>query len=137
MTVARPRQCPAYSPLTSEKIASACYVGSAEHKVQRWWGGMPQAYQDAAGRASRPKKQNTTICPLVTEADRNLASAWVRAALATGNFKRHDGDKDFPALIWYHDPEGGRTWEGRCINGILGEYKGWPITEEERREIFG
>lgn len=116
-------------------IVKASYVGSPEHKVVRWWGGLPQAYVPPDGRASRPGKQDTTICPLVTAKDREKASGWVREAIRAHQYKFFEGDKDFPKHIWYRD-EDGQVWFGFCVNGIAGDYKGWPIDEDERSEIF-
>ena len=41
--------------LSRKQISAACYVGSDEHKVERWWGGLPAAYVGASGKATRPK----------------------------------------------------------------------------------
>ena len=61
----------------------------------------------------------------------------MRAALTAGQLRYYEGDKDFPALIWYREPATGRLWMGYCVNGILGQYKGWPIEEEDRVAVFG
>jgi hypothetical protein len=132
----RPAQIPQRSTLDPNLIQIAAYVGSPEHKAQRWWGGLPAAYVDDDGEASRPGKQQTTICPLVTEDDRLRATEWVRAALESGQFRFYEGDKDFPRYIWYQD-RGGQVWFGSCINSVQGQYKGWPIDEDERVAIFG
>lgn len=65
------------------------------------------------------------------------ATAWVRAALAAGQMKYLEADKDFPARIWYREAEIGQIWMGYCVNSIAGEYKGWPISEDERVAVFG
>ena len=96
---------------------------------------MPQAWLDAGGVASRPGRQQTTICRLASEAERKQATEWVREALANGYFRYGDGDKTFPKDIWYRDATG-QFWIGRCINSVSGEYKGWPVDEVEKREIF-
>ena len=57
----RPKQLPPRTPLSPEQIEGASYVGSAEHKVERWWGGLPEGYVGPSGKATRPKKQQTTI----------------------------------------------------------------------------
>lgn len=80
-------------------------------------------------------RQDTTICPLTTEAERDTATGWVREALRLGQYRWRDGDKDFPSLIWHRDITG-QYWCGRCINGILGAYKGWPVEEDECRAVF-
>jgi len=128
---------PTRATLTPAQIARATYVGSAEHKNRRWWGGLPGAWVNPQGQVRRPKSQLTTICPLAAPADRDMASGWVRAALGEGQFKWYEGDKDFPHFIWYQEPDTDRFWIGRVVNGIAGEYKGWPISRQERDEIFG
>ena len=99
----RPPQIPVRTPLTVEQTRAASYVGSAEHKAQRWWGGLPGAYADELGLASRPGKQTTTICPLVAEEERRAATEWVRAALAAGQCRYYEADKIFPKKVWYKD----------------------------------
>jgi hypothetical protein len=135
--VKRPAQLPLRAALTPEQIDTARYIGSPEHKAARWWGGLPEAHVDADGVARRPGKQLTTICPLVGEAERDMATNWVRQALREGQLRYFEADKDFPKRLWYRDPSDGQVWTGLCVNGVLGQYKGWPIDEEERVEIFG
>jgi hypothetical protein len=134
--MARPRQLPERPYLTVVQVKAAAYVGSKEHKVAAWWDGLPGAYVDRNGKAKRPKKQQTTICPLVTIADRAKASCWVRDALGNNQFLHFEGDKTYPKHIWYKDING-QHWFGFCINSIAGTYKGWPIDESEKRETFG
>jgi hypothetical protein len=135
--VKRPVQIPPRAPLTPKQIDAARYIGSPEHKVKRWWGGMPEAYVDTDGVAQRPGKQLTTICPLITEAERDIATHWVQQALREGLLRYFEGDKEFPKRLWYRDPRDGQVWTGFCVNSVLGQYKGWPIDEGERVEIFG
>lgn len=123
-------------PLTAEQIQKASYVGSDEHKDRRWWGGLGGAYVNSAGVASRPGKQDTTICPLGSEEDRKTATSWVQAALTAEQIKYTEADKDYPSKIWHEDEEG-QLWFGRCVNSIHGEYKGWPVDQDERDEVFG
>jgi len=113
----------------------AHYGGSPEHKIERWWGGLPEAYVDADGVARRPGKALTTICPLITAAERDKATIWVRKALKAGQVRFYEGDKDFPKRLWYRAE--GQIWAGFLVNSGNGQYKGWPIDEEERGEIFG
>ena len=117
-------------------IAMAEYVGSEEHKDERWWGGLPGGWSGPSRVASRPNKQNTTICKLITPCDRLRATRWVRRSLKAGQFRFLQGDKDFPKHIWYKD-DNGKFWFGFCINSVAGEYKGWPVNEEECRGKFG
>ncbi len=132
----RPSQIPARLQLTAEKIEEATYEGSPEHKSQAWWGGLPEAYVGPDGVAKRHGKQKTTICPLVAEDDRNLATQWVREALTRGQVKYVESDRDYPRYIWYRESTGA-FWSGYCINSVLGQYKGWPIEEDEKVAVFG
>jgi hypothetical protein len=131
----RPKQIPPRPALTSPAIAAATYVGSADHKADRWWGGLPRAWESPGGGATRPKKEHTTICRKITEEDRREASRWVRAALAAGQIRFFEGDQTYPKHIWYRD-EAGQFWFGFAINQIAGTYKGWPISEAEKRAAF-
>ena len=123
--MARPKQIPTRSPLTQAQIERALYVGSKEHKAKRWWGGLPGARLGREGVARRPKKQLTSICELVSDADQKRATYWVRESLRLGRFSYCEGDQTYPKHIWHRD-ENGQTWFGFCINGIAGTYKGWP-----------
>jgi len=133
----RPSQMPKRPALSAEQIEASRYVGSPEHKAQKWWGGFPKAFVDNSGVATRPDKEDTTICTLSTEADREMANRWVQNALKEGQFRFYEGDKDYPKKIWYKEEGSGQLWFGQCVNSVRGEYKGWPIDEEERREVFG
>lgn len=88
------------------------------------------------GRIGRPGKQRSTTCPLVDERDRERATEWVREAITRGNYRFVDDDQHFPKKIWFRD-DSGQYWFGSCMNTASGEYKGWPIEESERDEIFG
>lgn len=110
-----------------ELASRARYVGSCEHKDRRWWGGRP----GAGGRRGRL----TTICPLTSEEDQRKATIWVQRAICAEQYKFIRGESPFPRYVWYKDPSG-QVWLGRCFNPASGEYKGWPISEEERRETF-
>ena len=111
------------------------YVGSSEHKLERWCGGLPRARQLPGGQVGRRKRQTTTICPLCTEQDRDHATRWVRNAIVTGQYRFFESDQGFPKKVWYEAQS--RIWLGYCVNPGSGEYKGWPIDEGERRAIFG
>lgn len=60
-----------------------------------------------------------------------MATNWVREALTTGRFQWREADKDFPTRIWYRSAYDGRCWTGFCVNTVAGQYKGWPIEEDE------
>ena len=123
----------------------ASYKGSAEHKVERWWGGLAKAKQRPRGGIGRPGKQRTTPCPLTSEADRQRANGWLRHAILAGRYLFVEGDQRFPKKVWYretHREPGGnekkdQVWMGWCFNTAAGEFKGWPISEAERNAIFG
>lgn len=131
----KPRQMPARRSLTDDQIAQASYVGSPEHKVKRYWGGLPQSWIGPDGKARRPKKQKTNICHRTLEAERIEASEWVRAALSARQLRYCDGDGIFPKHIWYRDANE-QYWFGFAVNQTAGTYKGWPITEAEKIEAF-
>ena len=133
--MARPRQLPARAKLTEAQISDAHYVGSAEHKTARWWGGLPGTFIGKDRVARRPGKQLTTPCPRTTIQQRDEASRWVRQALAAGQFRFYEGDGTYPKHVWYKD-EDGQHWFGFAVNQQLGSYKGWPIEEEEKRATF-
>ncbi len=112
----------------------ARYVGSPEHKLGRWWGGLPGARQLPGGRVGRRGRQTTTVCPLNTEEDRTLATEWLRKAIVAGQYRFVEAGQDFPRRVWFEAR--GRVWCGFCVNPAAGDYKGWPIDEAERRAIF-
>ncbi len=128
--MSRPKQVSKPPPMTEAQIDAASYLGSKEHKIIRWWGGLPGARLGKGGVAKRPKKQLTTICHLVTDEDREKATGYVKEALSKGQFHYSDGDKVYPKHIWHEDATGQR-WSGFCINGESGEYKGWPLEESD------
>ena len=131
----RPRRATLSACEREALAARARYAGSSEHKDKKWWGGLPSAKQLPGGGVGRRGKQHTTLCPLTTDADRDRATEWVRQAIANGQYKFHEGDKEFPKKIWHRAD--GRIWFGLCFNQGSGEYKGWPVEEQERREVFG
>ena len=118
----------------AELAKIAVYVGSEEHKDKRWWGGRPMARQLRGGRVGRRGKQKTTICPLTSEEDRDRATEWVKNAIREGRCKFLESDKRFPKKIWYEAE--GQIWMGLLVTDIIGQYKGWPIGETERDEVF-
>lgn len=133
--VQRPRPQPPRHVLSADQREALAgrvnYVGSPEHKDHAWWGGRPQGRWRSGRPPRRPKKQLTTICPLVSNADRATATRMLRAAVAAGQYEFVDGDEDFPKRVWYS--EMGQGWQAYCINRTTGEYKGWPVDEDELR----
>lgn len=65
-----------------------------------------------------------------------MATRWVQEALSAARIRFYEGDKVFPKHIWHRD-EHGRLWFGFCVNSVQGQYKGWPIDEEDRVAVFG
>lgn len=116
------------SPAQRSAVAArATYLGSTDHKDRRSCLGPP---------TSGARRKKTTICQLVTRADFVRATRWVRHAITAGQYKFVANDCVFPKHVWLRDDDG-QVWYGRCFNRASGHYKGWPIGEEERREIFG
>jgi hypothetical protein len=110
------------------------YTGSVEHKDRSSWLGLPRP------RRSKNPAENATICPLVTRSEKEKASSWVRYAIENEQFLLGYFENGFPRSLWFRDVNG-QCWQGRltqCGAGELpiAEYKGWPISEEEKREIF-
>ena len=124
---------------TSAELAAlaerAVYVGSEEHKLVRWWGGLPMGRQLSGGRVGRPGKETTTICPLTKRSDQVRATEWVKAAIRSDQCGFYESDQSFPKKVWYEAE--GQFWMGLVVNPRLGEYKGWPISKEYRDEVFG
>lgn len=130
----RPRRADLLQAEREALAAHAMYVGSPEHKDEKWWGGLPMARQLPKGKIGRRGKQTTTLCPLTTEEDRHRATEWVRLAIANGQYRFFQNDQAFPKKIWHRAD--GTIWCGIVSNPASGEYKGWPIGEREWREIF-
>lgn len=130
----RPGRPQPEAPEDLEDVAERCdYVGSEEHKDQRWWQGMPWPRNHPRDVA--------TICSLVTERDRDQATEWIREAIKNGQFGRKDWRNGFPRRVWHRDRHG-QYWYGMLTNqgagpNPRGQYKGWPIGEDEKVEIFG
>jgi hypothetical protein len=135
----RPDQLPVKRPSEPVELTAlavrASYVGSKEHKAKRWWGGLPGVRYGGDGKPVRDKREKTTICDLVTKADRVRATNWVQAAIQCGQFRFFEGDQDFPKHVWYQT--GARGWFGFCTNSLAGHYKGRPMEEDERLAYFG
>ena len=141
----RPRQIPIPTPTDAELAAlseRAIYHGSVEHKERKSWLGLPQPRRGRKGRSDpRDHRQNATICPLIADDDRDMATRWVRVAIIGRQFDQNVRKGDFPKHLWYRD-EWGHYWQGCFLDLIpsnppVARYKGWPITKEERDENFG
>ena len=82
------------------------YEGSGEHKVERWWGGLPEGRQMPGGGVGRPWKESTSICPLVDLSGKKRATKMLRKAIINRQFEFLERDRDFPSKVWYEDGEG-------------------------------
>jgi hypothetical protein len=87
------------------------------------------------GGVGRPFRQTTTICPLTSPEERELANGWVRSAIEESKCLFVESDVEFPKKIWYEAE--GRFWMGLCINRASGDYKGWPVEKEHIDAVFG
>src|SRR5260370_2358418 len=104
------RPARAISPLltvTQRESAAmrAIYTGSAEHKDRRSWLGLPQLRQGDASKVD-DHRQNATICPLVSEEDRDRATQWVQQAIRNSQFDPNILAGDFPRNICDPDADG-------------------------------
>ena len=92
----------------------ATYVGSAEHKDAPSFAGHPRPRADAS------------ICPRdLTQAQ---VEGWLRDAIRIGAVSANFEDS-FPRYAW-HKHEG-IVYEARLINRELGQYKGYPLNDDE------
>jgi len=89
--------------------AVAIYAGSPAHKLIH-------------------SLNDSTPCPKDLEHSQTRLTEWVRAAIAAGAAGGMM-EGDFPRYVWYRDGE--RAFEGRLTNRALGEYKGYPIDNDE------
>ena len=64
-----------------------------------------------------------------------MATDWLQMAITAGQYRFVEADREFPKKVWF---EGSwpRSGVDICVNPTAGEYKGWPIDEDERRAIF-
>jgi hypothetical protein len=97
-----------------ELAAGVSYVGSPEHKRY-----------PLDGRFG-PRSDATVCDPGLS--DRTRLTQWLRAGITRGNVGA-PWDASFPRYVWYRVD--GITYEARLINSESGEYKGWPLRDEE------
>lgn len=93
----------------------AAYVGSPEHKDRPTFAGRPRPRADA------------TICDPEL-ADRQRLSQWIRKAIEESRVGA-PWEGDFPRYVWHRVGE--IVYEGRLVNRVQGEYKGYPLSPEE------
>ena len=94
--------------------ARARYVGSPEHKDAPSFAGQPRPRADAS------------ICDAKLAQDE--VNGWLREALARGTFGGY-WEGNFPRYVWYKS--GNIVYEARLVNSEAGEYKGYPLDEDE------
>ena len=92
------------------------YVGSPEHKDAPSFVGMPKPRADAS------------ICDRALGQDRVKVQKWLQTAVARG-WVGELRDGRFPRYVWYRD--GDVVYEGRLVNQQRGEYKGYPLNNDE------
>jgi hypothetical protein len=92
------------------------YVGSPEHKSTRSFAGHP-----------RPRA-TASICDPSLAKSQEQVTIWLREAVELGYLSAlwEDG---FPRYIWREIK--GQPYEARLVNSGLGEYKGYPLLEDQ------
>lgn len=98
-----------------EVAANVRYVGSGEHKSFPSFAGPPRLRSDA------------------TKCDPSMADAaeltdWLRQGITTG-WVGAPWEGGYPRYVWYRSVIG--CFEGRLVNAGAGEYKGYPLSEDE------
>ncbi len=101
-------------------VSRVTYVGSGEHKTFPSFAGPPHPRADASKCDPRLADQDELTC-------------WLQQAIREG---RTGGqwDGDFPRYIW-HRAEG-VPYEARLVNRKLGQYKGYPLAQDEWPETL-
>jgi hypothetical protein len=92
------------------------YVGSPEHKDIPSFAGSPRPRSDAS------------ICDRALAQDRKKVQNWLVQAISNGQVGEIWEGK-YPRYVWYQD--GTVLYEGRLVNREQGEYKGYPLSDEE------
>ena len=90
----------------------ACYVGSVEHKDVVSFAGQPRLRVDAS------------CCPRGIAKNQKRINEWLRSALLAGATGA-PWEGAFPRYVWYKNEE--TVFEGRLVNQVTGEYKGYPL----------
>ncbi len=97
----------------SEKVI---YIGSPEHKDTPSFAGTPKPRADAS------------ICDRELSQDRERVQQWLECAVSSGCVGELK-EGAFPRYVWYRDTD--IVYEGRLVNRGNGEYKGYPLHEDE------
>ena len=96
--------------------ARAQYVGSPEHKDVPSFAGQPRLRADAS------------CCPRYTARDQGRINEWLRRAIRAGATGA-PWEGEFPRYVWYKHEN--TVFEGRLVNRMTGEYKGYPLHRKE------
>ncbi|MEK7401437.1 MAG: hypothetical protein AABZ80_03645 [Gemmatimonadota bacterium] len=94
----------------------ARYVGSPEHKDTPSFAGQPRPRADAA------------ICPRELFDRQEDVTGWLKGAIRKGAVGG-PWEGVFPRYVWHK--EGSIVYLARLVNRELGEYKGWPLNQDE------
>lgn len=94
----------------------AVYVGSPEHKSAPSFAGPPKPRGDAS------------CCDQSLNQARSRVNAWLKKALRRGAVGA-PWEGDFPRYVWHR--QGDVVFEARLTNREAGEYKGYPLLQDE------
>lgn len=98
-------------------IARAEYIGSPEHKTRPFG-------QFSAGKL---RASSASKCPNDL-ADPEQLTQWLRQALRDGDMGG-EWEENYPHFVWIRRDD--RRYEGRLVNKSLGQYKGYPLDDDE------
>ena len=108
---------PAQQEITLEQLAErVSYVGSPEHKSTPSFAGRPSPRADAS------------LCPQSLAHRKDEIDSWLKAAIRAGTFGG-PWEGGFPRYVWHRVES--QAYEGRLTNRDSGEYKGYPIGDDE------
>lgn len=99
----------------SKKVS---YVGSPEHKDWR---------NPLIDPQSPRLRSDASACPREIT-DRNAVTEWLRSAILSGQIGS-PVEGEFPRYVWYRHND--TLYEGRLVNKESGQYKGYPLGEDE------
>ena len=116
----RPQKREIHAPLDPADLnglaEQARYVGSPEHKDVTSFAGQPRLRADAS------------CCPREMAEDQQTIDEWLRSAIRRGATGA-PWEGVFPRYVWYKHQE--TVFEGRLVNRETGEYKGYPLNQDE------
>jgi hypothetical protein len=120
------RRVTASPPPEQERQALASevvYVGSPEHKDTPSFAGTPP----------RPRP-DASICDRSLATQQERLTGWLRESIERGLMGEMMEGR-FPRYIWHR--EGDVVYEGRLVNREQGQYKGYPLLDDEWPEGIG